>query len=207
LQIAAASLDDPGDTSRPAFSSEASVSGLAILLSVPRVDDFIDLIEAFSGIWSLNELNRLTSKFKDIKTPGVKSVPPDWNSFNLKSIEGFNSLHKILSTFLANIKGNALTVQDTMGDLQKMLEKKAAKLVAAVQGLKDWIDAISGAVGATGLYVLDIPTAPGGTEYMKSQLSGGYFEGLNQGSYSVLIVYAAGNAGIPALDVVKTLLL
>ena len=128
----------------------------------------VDITETYSG----HILK--TSVIGTIVTPQKKKAPPpNFSTFKLEDLLGdfstFFSAINTLSDTLRNMAGDSATALD---DIIEYLDAKIEELEEIAAALQKILALFTVGLGDAGVYVLSIPVAIGGNEYIKSELQG-----------------------------------
>lgn len=205
LKEAIASFDDVGDARRPQFSDSASVTGFALLVTAPNIDDLVTKLEGLKSVLNLKGLDVYLKQAKRAQTqPTRASKMPDWKTTKLADIPGFSDLHKSLKGYLNQFKGYLVTGDAFLDDFIKALENKVNAITKAVDELNESIDKIVGGIGASGAYWLDIPEATGGNTYLKAQIPDSDLSALTVNNYTAMVLFVAGGASTAGLENFKS---
>ena len=202
LTEAVKSFDDAGDTRRPQFTDNATVTGFGILVTAVSIDE---LVIALRGLLSLLNLDGiafyLTQAERAQATPPapVPSTIPNWNTTKMADIPGFSDLHRSLKGFLNQMRGYLVTGDNFLDDFIDSLENKVSAIARATDELNAAIDKVVGGLGASGAYWLDIPEANGGVTYLKTQIPDDALSALTVNKYTAMILFVAGGANTTGL--------
>lgn len=208
LDAAVASFDDLGDSRRPQFSDQASVTGFGILATAVSVEDMIDKMSGLISVLNLDGFDLyLRQARRTFPQPPVvpDSVSPDWVSTKLQDIPGFSELHAAVQGFLQQFRGYLTTGDNFLDDFVTAIENKVNVITKAIDELNAAIDRFVGAVGATGVYFLDIAQSTGGNTYLKSQIPDSTLESLTENKYTVMVLFVAGGADTAGMENFKSI--
>lgn len=207
LKEAIASFDDLGDTRRPQFSDAASVTGFALLVTAPNIDDLVTKLEGLKSVLNLKGFDIYLKQAKRAQAQPAVLVPsklPDWKTTKLADIPGFSDLHKALKGYLNQFKGYLVTGDAFLDDFIKALETKVNAISKSVDESNEAIDKVIGGIGASGAYWLDIPSSTGGNKYLKEQLPDDDLSALTVNNYTAMVLFVAGGADTSGLENFKS---
>lgn len=205
------SFDDAGDVNRPIFSDNSEVCAFGFLLSAPDIDGFNNVLESLSGVWDFGEFARLLEKLKnavnddnggDIPIPSRK---PDWDSVRFNSVKFLADTQNELNKQLAFMRGLIGSTDDMIGDFLELVERKIDNLTRVIDEFNDLIDTIKNALNASGVYLLDVPPAIGGVNYLKEQIEDSQFQS-SRDLISASVVYVGGGASLAAVNSIRLIL-
>ena len=123
-----------------------------------------------------------------------RSIQPDWQARTLKNIPPFGDLYNTLKVYLSQFKGYATTANDAITTLLNTLINKLNTISNSLTRLNNNINTIVNALGASGVYYLDIPASTGGNQYLINSLSDPQFNSLTQNKYSAMVLIVAGGS-------------
>ena len=207
------SFDDVGDINRPRFSDSDVVSGIGFMVTAPDAKGFSDALAAFTGALGLAEFNKFLDDFNlmngidDGGDVQLASRKPDWTSKTLASIPILADQESVLRDQLETFKGYQSNADDAIGDLIRIMERKLGILTSQADQLKGVIESIKNATLASGVYVLDIPTASGGNTYLKDSLVDSELRKLNKNGYTIATLFVGGGPTLAAVETLKSLLI
>ncbi|HEC63772.1 MAG TPA: hypothetical protein ENI23_00595 [bacterium] len=207
LKAAMAAFDDEGDTNRPTFTDSATVVGFGFLITVVSPSEFVTSIRGLTSVINLDQLNFTLNKLEKALEPrplAEKSTLPDWDSVKLQNIKPFNELYVALNSYIALFRGYLTVADSSINDFLDALEAKVGSITDAVTKLNDSIQSITGGIGASGAYFLDIPLFTGGNTYLKAAIANEELSALTQNKHTAFVLYIAGGPSVPTLDFIKT---
>jgi hypothetical protein len=211
IRAAQTAFDDLGDLNRPQFSPSATVAGLAIMATAPSPEQVQLIIQGILTIFKVRELDFFNKKLTQVlarinNTRPPRSVQPDWRSARLRDIPAFGQLYLALNGYLNLARGYAEAGDAAFDQYLQVLQQKISFLATNATKLSNAIQILTGAIGATGIYFLDIPEATGGNAYLKSALADPTFNNDTQNKYTAMILWIAGGPSAAGLATFKTFL-
>ena len=174
IKEAIKSLDDPGDVDgfnnlkRPAFSENATVAGVGLLITVKDINAYLNLLKLLFTVWATEDIKFAIDKLENLQPP-PRSTGADWDSLRFSQIGQLGLLQNQLLGVLALTKGYTL-VPEGLINLIKLLKKKIDDLNEILDTLKEVIQALADIEGLGGVYVFDLPPQLGGNEAIKAAL-------------------------------------
>lgn len=206
IDIAIKSFDDLGDDNRPQFSSGANVSAFGILVTVPDVFLFIQLLEALYNVWTTWDINYIRQEI--LKKTGVryKSKPPDWGNVSFTKIDALAQIKKQLMDVLYIAKGYQITPDDGINDLINALSRKVAILNDTVTTFQAVLDALAGSTALSGAYIFDVPLGVGGNDKIKAALPNEVLSALKLNRYTIFMLYVGGGPSAAGVDAIRQLI-
>ena len=205
------SFDDEGDSERPQFSDGAQVTAFGFMITAPNVGDFNDILESLLAVWEIGDFRKLLNRLKEsinAETAGVIPIPsrkPDWDSVRFNSVDFLAKTQNEINKQLAFLKGLIGSVDDILGDFIILVERKITNLKTIIEEFNALINTIKNALSASGVYLLNVPPATGGNEYLKEQINDPQFQS-SKDSISASVIYVGGGASLAPVDAIRTIL-
>lgn len=213
IDIMQQSFDDDGDVNRPQFSESAEVCAFGFLITAPSLESLRPLMESLQAVMDLkqfeNILKKLKSKLGEDPNEGGFIVPsrqPDWTSFRMNSMEPFKSIQRSVNSQIDYYEGLLTTADKALDDLTKVLTAKVTTLRTIIEDLNTILSDLTNATAASGIYLLDVPPAIGGNDYLKSQLDSEELDDLKNNNYSLGVLFVGGGPSLTTVNSIRELL-
>lgn len=207
INLAIKSFDDLGDDKRPQFSANANVSAFGILITVPDVGLFLQLLDSLYGVWTtwdIEYIKRETDLL--VNVPQYKSRPPDWNNINFEKIAPLGEMKKQVLDVLNIAKGYQVTPDDGVNDLIDALGRKIDNLTETITAFQTLLDGLAASTELSGAYIFDLPLGTGGTERIKEALPNDTLSALKLNRYTIFMMYVGGGPSAAGVDAIRQLI-
>jgi hypothetical protein len=204
IQAAISSLSDLGDVNRPQFNNTAEVTAIGFMATAPSPDQFITLINNLLNIMNLQDWLNFSVKFTRRITPPIpQSVPPDWQSLRLNSIQDLASVQQAVNNLISTLLGYQVIADNIITQLVNLINAKTAQLTALNVQLTRLINDLK---ATTGMYVMNLPPTIGGNSALIAAFTDcPLSQSTNQ--YTICSIFVGGGVSLEPVNLFRQMVL